>query len=67
MNEYTCFRCKETYLNPTPDYLKVAEAERNFGKFPTDAVSLCDDCYNWFMNLYNKLTEKEKREIERNQ
>lgn len=65
MNKFTCARCEDTFLNRTPEYLKMAEAERNFGKVPSNRVSICEDCYQWFISEYNKLSPEEKEEIER--
>lgn len=66
MNEYTCARCKGTFLNPTPEFVKVAEAERNFGRLPVpeDRVSLCDDCYKWFMEKLNALSPEDRKRLE---
>lgn len=55
MNQYTCSGCKGTFFNNVPELLKVAEAERNFGKMPKDdRASLCGDCYKIFMEWFNK-------------
>ncbi len=55
MNEFTCGLCNDVFLNSMPEYLKVAEAERNFGSMPEDKVSLCDECYKLFIVLFNDL------------
>ncbi len=66
MKSFTCERCGGTFDTDTPEFIKVAEAERNFGKLPEadDRASLCDDCYKWFMEIYNTLTPEEKKRIE---
>jgi len=56
-HQFTCDRCKNTFTVDTPEVTKVAEAERNFGACPPeeDRASVCDACYEWFMEIYNRV------------
>ena len=51
---YQCGGCKGTYTASRSEADVVAEAERNFGSFPEDAVPICDDCYEKFMKWFQK-------------
>ena len=66
MKEFTCDRCKGKFLDDTPEFVKEAEAERNFGRMPIpeDRASLCHDCYLWFKAQLDALTPEERKRLE---
>lgn len=71
MSEYTCFKCKQTFLtgdNEEWNSFKAAEEMLRLypetKNDPTDV--LCDDCNQEFVKWFATLTEEEKRKMREN-
>lgn len=68
MSEYTCFKCKNTYLKVRNDEWNDFKAAEELLTLypeskndPTDI--LCDDCNEEFKKWFATLTEEEKQKM----